>query len=394
MSSFKGMIFLNLLFIILSFSFSSALEVTELKEPVSSSPKGEEIDVEKEDPKITTSLKDDDSQLLEPESLKVLDSIETHLEHLFDVEKENQNKAPETLKTKTSIFNEFAPPTLEDIHTALSTDIVGLSESVDTFFVNDRIIDGRNTTHLRIIGSLSMIERTGFVDNLDLRLRFRLPRLEKKIQFEVNNLDNSLTTDTTLNTTPNTSPRNQQQNTTAGFSFFKDVLGLHSKFTLGFIFRDFAPFGNFRLSKALLLSENDNIMMISDVFGDTEDRTGQRTTIYYDHAFHKQLLFRFFNESQYRNEFHSFETQHGFSLYQTLNDRHSIAYTAQARSENLKGQSTFYLRSYDILSTYRYRAYKKHMFVDLIPAVSFPKEYQFLTNWSLTLRLEIIFGSL
>lgn len=352
-----------------------------------------EIDNPPPDP--ATSLKEDENQKLDRSKLEVLESIESGLEKLFDAEKENRAQKAEVQKAKDSLFNELAPPSLQDIHTSLSADIVGLSESVDTFFVNDRIIDGRNTTHLRVISSLSAIERTGMADNVDVRLRFRLPRLEKKIQFEVNNLDNSLSNETTQRTTTtlNSQVRNQQQNTTAGFSFFKDVLGLQSKFTLGFIFRDFAPFGNFRLSKNILLSDKDNIMMISDVFGDTEDRTGHRATIYYDHAFSKRLLFRFFNESVYKHEFYSFETQHGFSLYQTLSDRHSIAYISQLRSENLTGDSSFYLRSYDLFTLYRYRAYKKHMFIDLIPAVSFPKEYEFKSNWSFTLRLEIIFGS-
>lgn len=343
-----------------------------------------------------SALKTDENTPLDERSSQTIESIESHLEKLFDNEKERRQQEKEVQKAKESLFNPMSPPSLEDIHTSLSADIVDLSESVDTFFVNNRIIDGRNTTHLRVISSLSVIEREGLVDNVDFRLRFRLPRIEKKIQFEVNNLDNSLSNDssrtTTVNTTRNTTG-NQQQNTTAGFSFFKDVLGIQSKFTLGFIFRDFAPFGNFRLSKNILLSDKDNIMFISDVFGDTEERTGHRSTIYYDHSLTQRLLFRFFNESVYRHEFHSFETQHGIAFYHTLTDRHSIAHTAQVRSENPQFISSFYVRSYDLFSTFRYRAYKKHVFIDMIPTLNFPKEYDFKSNWSFTLRLEIIFGS-
>ncbi|MCC6138970.1 MAG: hypothetical protein IT287_10085, partial [Bdellovibrionaceae bacterium] len=62
-------------------------------------------------------------------------------------------------------------------------------------------------------------------------------------------------------------------------------------------------------------------------------------------------------------------------------------------SQNPPAQSAFYVNSYDLLTTYRYRIYKKHAFLDLIPRVSFPKKYEFQSTWSFTLRLEIIFGS-
>ncbi len=353
-----------------------------------------------DDMEDSTSLKKEGDEHLPLENHKseAIDNIEADLENRFDIKKEQDAQKAEVQKAKDSLFNEFRPPSLEDLHTSLSGDILGLSESIDTFFVNDRIIDGRNRTHLRILSSIASIEREGLVDNIDFRLRFRLPRLEKKIQFEVNNLDNSLTSDSNRGTNPipltvQEQSRARQQNTTAGLSFFKDTLGVQSKFTLGFIFRDFAPFGNFRLSKNIKFNEKDSLMFISDVFGDTEDRTGHRATIYFDRALSPHLLFRFLNESVYRNEFNSFETVHGLNFYQIFNDRHSIGYTAQVRSENLMYDSSFYLRSYDLLTTYRYRIFKRHTFLDLIPAVIFPKEHEFQSHWSFTIRLEIILGS-
>lgn len=338
------------------------------------------------------SLEEDATPLL-PEQTQ---DLEVNLEKSFSYNKEKKEKEEETKKLKDNLFNPMKPPTLEDIHGVLSDDIVSISESVDTFFINDRIIDGRNRTHLRVINSLNSIEREDTELRTEFRLRFRLPRLEEKIQVEVNNLDNA--TDTGANTVNTSSTtqiqnRDQRQNTTAGLSFFKDALGIRSKFTLGFVFRDFAPFGNFRLSKNIQFSETDNLNLIADIFGDTKDRTGQRTTIYYDHIFSKNYLFRVFNELLYRHEFHSFETQHGLTLFHTVNDRNSISYTSQIRSHNPPGISSYFLNSYDIFSTYRYRIYKNHAFFDLVPGVSFPKQYEFKSNWFCTIRLEILFGN-
>lgn len=327
-----------------------------------------------------------------PEAQENMTELEGELEKSYTRNKEHKEEVER--KKNRPFINPMRPPTLMDIHDAVSDDIVGLSESVDTFFVNDRIIDGRNRTHLRMITTAASIEREGIVQNMDFRLRFRLPRLEEKIQVEINNLDNSFDGDATAaSTLENQNLNRRNTDTTAGLSLFKDVLGIRSKVTLGFVFRDAAPFANWRLSKNFLFSKKSNLMLISDVFGDTEDRTGHRGTIYYDYSFHKNLLFRVFNESLYRNEFHSLETQHGTTLYQILNDRHSLAYTAVILSQNLAGQSAYYVNSYDVLTTYRYRIYKNHAFIDAIPRLSFPKRYDFQSNWSFTLRLEIIFGS-
>lgn len=321
--------------------------------------------------------------------------LESNLEKSFKFNKETKEEQERVEKIKENLFNPIRPPTLSDIHESLSADIVGFSESVDTFFVNERIIDGRNRTNIRMLGSAASIEREGTRSDVDFRFRFRLPRLENKLQVEVDNLNNTVgDNDTVASSNNNQIRQNQRQDTTAGLSFFKDVLGIRSKLTLGFIFRDTAPYGNFRLSKNIQFTENDNLMLISDVFGDTEDRTGHRGTIYFDHKISDSWLFRIFNESIYRNEFHTFETGHGLTLYQVINDRNSLAYTASVSSINPQTEHSFYAASYDLFPTYRYRIYKKHAFFDIIPRLSFPKIYDFQTNWSITLRLEVIFGSI
>ncbi len=346
---------------------------------------------------VTDPLFEDKSQVHSTDEMEALEQqLEIDLNRIR-TEKEIQEHQESIRKM---LINPMAPPSLADIHEYLSQDIVGISESIDTFFVNDRIIDGRNRTHLRVLSALNTVEREGSRGDVDFRLRFRLPRLEEKIQFEVNNLDNNISGDTDVSTTSATkntaaqlAPQGQRQNTTAGLSFFKDVIGVRSKLTTGFIFRDAAPYGNWRLSKNIQFTEKDNLMLINDVFGDTEDRTGHRATIYYDHNFSQNTMFRFSNESVYRNEFHTFNTVHGVTLFQVFNDRNSIAHTASIASQNPQYSHSFFLSSYDIYSTYRYRIYKKHAFFDVIPGLSFPKNYAFESNWSIIFRLEIIFGS-
>jgi hypothetical protein len=332
------------------------------------------------------------------ENSQIMDDLETNLEESFDINKALKEKK----ESKTpSMINPIRPPSLIDIHNALSDDVVGFSESVDTFFVNDRVIEGRNLTNVRILSSASSIEREGTGGDVAFRVRLKLPRLENMFQVEIDNLDNTfnLDSDPTTQATQNqtqgpaqTTNQNFGDNTSAGLSFFKDILGIQSKLSFRYLFSDSVPFGNWRVSKRFGITDKQALLFISDIFGDTKERTGQRTTIYYDIKTNQKDLLRFFNEATYRHENHTYRTVHGVGLYHIYTDRSSIAYIASVSALNPQTQSTFYAESYDVSATYRYRVYKRHVFLDVIPAVGFPKKYSFVSNWSATLRLEIIFG--
>lgn len=318
-----------------------------------------------------------------------LQNLEKDLENKFDKTKnEKENKD----SIKESMYNPIVPPSLEEIHTALSTDIVDISEALDTFIINERVIDGRNTTNVRILGSVATTEREGFSGNAAFRVRLRLPRLENMFQLEIDNLNNNLNLDSDTATNQTLQNTTFSQNASAGLSFFKDILGIQSKLSFRFIFKDAVPFANWRLSRRFVVNSKQNLNLISDVFGDTKNRTGQRTTVYYDISLDKKNLLRFFNEGTYRHEDHTYNTLNGVGLFHTVNDRTLLSYNASVSGLNPQGESHFYANTYDLSTTYRYRVYSQFVYVDLTPKVSFPKKYEFRSNWSLTFHLEIILG--
>lgn len=284
--------------------------------------------------------------------------------------------------------------TLDYIHDGLSEEITENAERIDSFFVNERVIDGRNQTNLRLLNTASVIEHQGFKNNADVRLRLRLPQLQEKVQFELGQqVDEYSAQGGNTGSLQNSPLRSQDRATRAGFSFFKDVLSLKSKFTAGARYRNgFVPYGNFRLSRDIAFNRRTKLTLINDFFGDTDDRTGDRFTAYLDYSVNKKLLFRLINEAIYRDLDHTFLTTNGFAFFHELSKRRSMSYLATVNGLNPTTASTFHANSYQAYVTYRQLVYKNYMFFEYSPGVSFPRDRQFDTQLEFYFRIEIIFG--
>lgn len=282
---------------------------------------------------------------------------------------------------------------LDQLHTDIGYEIVESANSIDSFFVNERVIDGRNQTNFRIINTASMVEHHGFGNKAAFRLRLRLPKLQEKVQFELGQDDD---TNRNTNITWNTSTfRDQERSTRAGFSFFKDILTLQSKLTGGARYRSgIVPFANFRLSRDIPITQKAKISFFNDTFADTKDKTGNRSTLYFDYALKKNLLFRWLNEGTYRDLDDSFQTLNGLALYQQLSQRRSISYLAAVTGLSPKFNSSFYANDYRASITYRQLIYKNYIYFEYAPGVSFPKDIDFKSQMEFLFRIEIIFGKI
>lgn len=290
---------------------------------------------------------------------------------------------------------------LEDVRDDISDDIETLASRIDSFFVNENVIYGRNNTNIRLFNTLSWIEKEGTSGNVDFKVRLQLPRLKNRLQFEVERQLDDYTVDrgsgggsgssggSSLNR--NAAP----QRTRAGFSFFGDVARIQTKITSGLEYnKGFDPYANLRLSRAFKMSHTQNLTTIANFFAGVQDKTKQITTIYYDIALKNNVLFRFLNEGTYRDLEHKFETIHAFILFHEMNDRNSMSYTVSVRGANPPVYSTFYASEYYIGTTLRHRLYKRFLYLEGSPGVSYPKIKDFDSVLQFYLRLEIIFGKI
>lgn len=290
---------------------------------------------------------------------------------------------------------------VRDFHTSMSENIVAMADTIDSFFINKTITDGRNRTNVRLTNISNWVERNGVNNDFDFKLRLRLPHLRKKIQIEFE--DDSLTDDTvaardnlTQNVSTNRTNRSNQQGGSRGaLSFYQKFIGLETKLSSGVEFHSgFVFFARFRLSKDFILTPKQKITFIHDVFDDTRDNKGQIGVLNYDYTFNKSFLLRFANEENYRDINNTFQTTHGFSLYQQLSERNFISYNYRAESVNPEARSTFFLNSHVLNVSFRRRLYREHLYYETGPGMIFPKILNFEGQWAFIFKLEVIFGNI
>ena len=134
--------------------------------------------------------------------------------------------------------------------------------------------------------------------------------------------------------------------------------------------------------------------MITNWYAEKQDNTAQFNTIYYDYALKTNLLFRLSNETAYRDLNHTFDTFHGLFLFHELNDRNTISYSAGVHAQNPADSHNYFLAEYFVGPNWRHRLYKRFLYVDGGPTLTWPKLQNFEPIWSFTVHLEVIFGKI
>ncbi len=317
---------------------------------------------------------------------EVADYIEDE-QYLIEQEKKRQQQE----------ISERFSERVKNFHTNLSENIVSVADSIDSFFINRSITDGRNRTNIRLTNTTNSIEGSGVNNDFDFKLRLRLPHLKRKIQIEFE--DDALVNDTTAardNLTQVGATRNsrQQGGSRGGLSFYQKLLGIETKLTTGLeVRKEVIVFGRFRLSKDFILTPSQKITFIHDVFDDTTDNKGQIGILNYDYTFNKTFLLRFANEETYRDINNTLQTTHGFSLYQQISERNFLSYNYRAEAINPEARSTFYLNSHVVNLSFRRRLYREHLYYETGPGLIFPKLNNFEGLWAFVFRLELIFGN-
>ncbi len=317
---------------------------------------------------------------------EVINYIEDE-QYLIEQEKKN---------TEMELSKKFSDR-MRDFHTNMSENIVSMADTIDSFFINKAITDGRNRTNIRLSNTSNWIEKNGINNDFDFKLRLRLPHLKKRIQIEFE--DDALVDDTASsrdNLTPvaTTNRAVQQGGSRGALSFYQKFIGLDTKLSTGVQFRnELIFFGRFRLSRDFILTPKQKITFIHDVFDDTTDNKGQIGILNYDYTFNKFFLLRFVNEETYRDLTNTFQTTHGFSLYQQLTDRNFLSYNYRLESINPEARTTFYLNSHIVNISFRRRLYREHVYFETGPGMIFPKTQNFEGLWAFIFKLELIFGN-
>lgn len=347
------------------------------------------------EPAIYEEAPSDDEMLEQLEEDLEKSILEKHEIELQAKKKRDQLKLPPNSPGSRKPVDPPILERMEDLHTELSDDIVGIADNIDAFFVNDPFVEGRNKTNAKINNSFIFLEDEGFRNDFDFKFRLRLPQLKEKLSLEFD--DDFDETELSNENNRRAQILNTQRNSGSrgGLSYYETLKGFSTKLTGGIEYNHgLIGYWRFRVNRNFILSKNQKITFLHDYFDDTRDRKGQTAIINYDYSFTKQLVFRIVNEETYRDEFNTFETWHGLTLYHQLNEKNFMSYDYRIRSVNPAGRDTFYLDLHTASIVYRRLLYRKHLYGEVGPAIFFPKEKKFEGLVGITFKIELIVGNI
>ncbi len=289
--------------------------------------------------------------------------------------------------------------TIDRMHATASRWFQGTAGRVDRFFVSDEYATHEdNQSRLRLRVNTDYVENSGWDVAGNIKLHLVMPGWDQRLRLVMNDADDN-------NDTASQAVASGDESDIAlrWLGIRTDRFGL--SFDLGVRIKDSNLAGFGRINAAL------RYPLAGKWTGGTSNRmyaysdTGFRNDFrqYFDRQISDKLLFRSRTRMQYfeENDYNPTSEQK-FTLFHTLNGRHALAYEAlferYAAEDSLfdDDEITVPLRDnykgYQLRVRYRTNVWRKWLFLEFWPIVSWPEERDYDLNLGARFRVEINFG--
>lgn len=286
----------------------------------------------------------------------------------------------------SGVFDSFISK-LDITHTSISSTLEETATSIDYFFADDIVFEQTNHSYLRI--ALDMVSKeyngTGFAG--DLKLKVDLPHIKKRLKLLIES-DSQRDSKDNLEELPADVVQERDffislERAIGGTKRWdiRPSLGIKVNTPID-PFARIRSFRYFSLDNWLLRASNT--LAWYDLRG-----YGADAVLEFDRAVRKGLLFRTTSKLSWQEEemFRRFDL--GFSLYQHIDERQSMAYQIAGFADD---EFDWRPNQYYMRVRYRKGLYKKWMFGEIIPQLTFLEETDFHNEISITFRLEMVFG--
>lgn len=290
--------------------------------------------------------------------------------------------------------------TLDDWQKWVGSEVEDLGQATDDFFGTETAFERSQGNRLDISFPFQFHQDGQIDQSINLRAKIDLPRTNKKWQIIVTSAEQSLTESLTGN--DNTQPVqrkatavNDKNNSNAvGLRFLMDTKDLISSFVgFGVNFRNIIqpdPYARIKANKKWLLSPVWVSRMTHDLFWESVQGVGLRSSQTFDADLGQQHLFRSETIGTWLDKEQAYDVIHNFILFDQINVHRGLAYHLGWNWTTK--QKGFYLSAYHAGVNWRERVYKKWLFVELEPRVDFTEANEFKkADFSVILMLEAQF---
>lgn len=272
---------------------------------------------------------------------------------------------------------------LEETRQTVSNRVLRLADTVDTLFGEKRVDDQKNWSTLRLSQRYYLKNGSSGYENPAVTLNLHLPnvqKIEKSIQDWLKQSVEKAGEVAGIGGAQNgpSEPQEQSPWTFHGESgiILANPLNYFVRLRLrrDFIFEKFVHSFYEQIGWSKLYAWEEETALTSD------------------YAISRTLLFRFINVKSWAISNDILETTHGPSLIQQLSENEAVSY--DLRLFTLEEDHALYGDKLSVGSTYRTRLPVGWIFVDINPELAWERKTNFITQYNLFFRIEMVFGNL
>lgn len=275
-------------------------------------------------------------------------------------------------------------PILDKLDNFVGYRVNDIANNFDRFFATERADDELGRSRLRIRGNYRVQERASGEEDVQFRFNLRLPYLEQRVRYELEQVKDRAIKDDKEDKEPKADKPKVSKSGLDNRWILTGDTGVNVSLKPTVRVR-----GRVRKSEqtgTLIHRFVQEITWIS-----SRDGFRDRVTLDTDHSFSEDLLFRFSNTIDWKISKKDFNTSHGPALLQRLSDDDALSYNAGLGTTVIEG--IWFLSGYSLSVTYRRNLYKDIAYFDISPGIEFPKVWSFRRTPFIFAQLEFLFGN-
>lgn len=273
----------------------------------------------------------------------------------------------------------------------LGQSILSISEGLDTFLSADRVVNEGNESRGYLSLTTTVTDGVGTEVQPKFRLKLKLKKTQNRLNLVVDNISDAFRNDQVQETQLQRAQTETQDNgltTALRYIFTADEkwdvntnAGIKIRFPLD-------PFVSFRARRNYGFWDW-KLALTQNFFWFYTQGLGEVSRADLSYVLGPKLLFQFANSASWLKDEDFFRFSHSLGLYQTLRAGRALAYTAGASGIS---DPVVHVETYSLAVSYRQNIFRKWLYLDVIPGLSFPKENNFSGVPSIAFRIESVFG--
>lgn len=284
-------------------------------------------------------------------------------------------------------------PFIDRVHERISRSLLSSAEWIDSFFYTEHARYEENRTRFRLGLSAFLEEGEDREFDADMNLNLVLPHLERRFRFEIagDPRDDVDFGSSAIDEVRERFEETDKRNTTVALRyFFTDTQRENISTGSGLRFRGINPTfyleGRYRRS----FSHDPWVFRFTQrIRWYTDKGLESRTRFDLDRRISEDFLLRLFTEGSWYQQEDGYFYSVGLSVYQPIDERRSFEYqfanSFRTEPKNRREETVLRVR-------YRQQVWKRWIFGEIAPQISWRRERDFDGKPGVLMRLEAIFG--